>query len=294
MVRKLHLLVTGASGFVGDALVRLAQSRGHTVIALVRNAVQTPRGCEALVHDLGSGAALILPDRIDAIAHLAQSRDYRAFPGDAEVMFKVNVAGTHELLVAAAKSGVTRFCLCSSGTVYEPFNGPLTEIAQLAPPGNLGATKLAAEALSRPFATQFALSVIRLFSPYGPGQAGRLIPDLIRRVREQEAVTLPAEGSGMQFSPSYVDDICEAMLTAIEESWTGTFNVASPEALSIESATRQIARAIGKEALFSRGSASSGAAPIIIPDLAKFAARYDLDRFRSFADGIALTLSGKP
>src|SRR5215467_9525281 len=104
MGSRLHILITGASGFVGQVLVRQALAEGHRITALVREAAATPAGAVPLVHALGCGARLTLPTGIDAVAHLAQSRVYRAFPGDAEEVYRVNVAGTHELLVATVKT----------------------------------------------------------------------------------------------------------------------------------------------------------------------------------------------
>jgi nucleoside-diphosphate-sugar epimerase len=293
MRQGLHILVTGASGFVGQALARLALEQGHRVTALVREGAQAPAGCDALVHALGSGAPLRLPSGVDVVAHLAQSRAYRAFPGDADEMFRVNVAGAQELLMAAAEGRVSRFCLVSSGTVYESLTRALSEDAAVEPSGNLGATKLAAETIARPFNALFPVSTLRLFSPYGPGQTGRLVPDLIRRVREGEAVTLPAEGGGMRFAPTFVDDICVAMLTAIEESWRGVFNLAAPEVLSIEDATQLIGKALGKTPLIARNPAQTAPAPVLVPDLAKLGTCYDMSRFRPFAAGITETLAAR-
>ncbi|MCO5090670.1 NAD(P)-dependent oxidoreductase [Bosea sp. (in: a-proteobacteria)] len=289
---RLHLLITGASGFVGQSLVRLALGEGYRVTVVVRDAAQAPEGCGALVHSLGSGARLDLPEGVDAVAHLAQSRAYRAFPQDAAEMFRVNVGGAQEMLLAAAQARVSRFCLVSSGTVYEPFLAPLREDEAVAPPGNLGATKLAAEVLARPFGTLFALSTLRLFAPYGPGQAGRLVPDLINRVRRGEAVSLPAEGGGMRFAPSHVEDVCQAMLTSIEQSWTGIYNLAAPEAVSIEDAAHAIGRALDKVPVIVRNPAQ-GTPPAVVPELGKLAARFDLSRFRSFEDGIASMVDGR-
>lgn len=294
MAKGLHILVTGASGFVGQAFVRLALAKGHRVTALVRDAARAPAGCETLVHALGSGASFTPPTGIDAIAHLAQSRAYRNFPDDVDEMFRVNVGGAREMLMAAAQAKVSRFCLVSSGTVYEPFAGPLVESAPLSPPGYLGATKLAAEVMARPFGTLFPVSALRLFTPYGPGQTSRLIPDLIRRVRSAKAVTLPGEGGGMRFSPSYVDDVCGAILAAIEESWDGVINLAAPETLSIEEATRHIGKVLGKTPIFERNPSQTTPAPNVVPDLTKFGQRYDISRFRSFAQGVAATLAGEP
>jgi len=290
MTQGLHLLITGASGFVGQALTRRALAKGHRVTALVRVGASAPTGADALLHELGSGAPLRLPTGIDVVAHLAQSRAYRAFPGDAEEMFRVNVSGAQELLMAAAEAKISYFCLVSSGTVYEPFAGALHEDAALAPTGNLGATKLAAEVIARPFGALFPVSILRLFAPYGPGQKDRLVSDLIHRVRRGEAVALPFEGGGRRFSPTYVDDVCAAMLAAIEESWNGVFNLATPEALSIQEAALAIGKALGKKPVFERKDLDS---PEVVPDLTRLGTRYDLARFRSFADGIRATIAAE-
>jgi nucleoside-diphosphate-sugar epimerase len=285
---RLHILVTGASGFVGQALTRLLIAGGHRVTALVRDGAAAPMGAGSLTHDLGSGAPLVLPEGVDAIAHLAQSRAYRAFPGDAGEMFRVNVAGAHELLKAGAAAKISRFCLVSTGSVYEPFAAPMIEDAALSPPGNLGATKLAAEMLAKPYAALFPVSILRVFAPYGPGQTARLVPDLIRRVRESVAVTLPETGGGMCFTPTYVDDVCEVMIAALEDCWSGVFNLASPESITIEEAVRAIGEAMGKAPVFER---KPGGAPVLVPDVMKLGSRHDLARFRSFAEGIAQTLA---
>jgi nucleoside-diphosphate-sugar epimerase len=287
MADGLHILITGASGFVGRALVQNALAQGYRVTALVRDAATAPAGCDALVHSLGSGGGFKLPPGVDAVAYLAQSRAYRTFPGDADEMYRVNVAGTQHALMAAAEAGVSRFCLVSSGTVYEPFANGLIEDAPLAPSSNLGATKLAAEVLARPFANLFPVAMLRLFAPFGPGQVGRLVPDLIGRIQRGEAVSLPTEGGGMRFSPTYVDDVCDVMLAALREGWSGAFNVAAPEALTIEEAACAIGAVLDRAPLFERTPIS---APNLVPSLAKLGAHYDLARFRSFSEGIVATV----
>lgn len=278
------VLVTGASGFIGSVLARHLTRKGLPVL----RAVRTVRDDSDVAMDLTQPGDIVIPPGVGAIAHLAQSRVYRDFPGDSGEMFAVNVAGTLALLQAAARAGVRRFCLVSSGTVYEPFDGPLVETAAIQPRSFLGASKAAGEVIARPFGALMDLSILRLFTPYGPGQAGRMIPDLIARVREGRAVTLAGE-HGLRFSPTYVDDISSVIFTALTEGWTGTVNVASPETLDLRRAAGIIGEIVGRPPVFEAGK---GNLIDLVPVLNALSQRFDLRQFTSFAEGIRRTVEG--
>lgn len=278
----MNIVVTGASGFVGKALVARLLAGGHRVSVVVRRRGGWP-GVTELEYDFGGTDRLQLPRGIDAVVHAAQSRSYRRFPEDAAEMFGVNVAGTQAILDAAVNAGAKTFCYVSSGTVYEPYAVPLVEDAALAPTSYLGASKLAGEVLCRPYSARMSVSILRLFAPYGAGQQERLLPELARRIRAGIPVTLPETGSGMVFTPTHVDDICVAIRACLLESWTGVFNVACPNRMTVENAARTIARAMGVAVEFERKPI---AAPVIAPELKRLAAIYDLGRFRPFAEGV--------
>src|SRR5216684_8413026 len=110
-------LVTGATGFVGSAVARALLKAGHPVRVLARPT--SDRGnlkglavevAEGSLEDSDSLAAAVAGCRY--LFHVAA--DYRLWVPDPEAMFRVNVAGTRELMLAASAAGVERIVYTSS------------------------------------------------------------------------------------------------------------------------------------------------------------------------------------
>jgi UDP-glucose 4-epimerase len=278
----MRIVLTGGSGFLGRALSQHLSNSGHDVVGLSRSPGLLA-GKPTILWDMCRDPTPPAPEgSVDAVVHLAQSRNFRRFPEDAPEMFRVNVVATASLLDWAINTGVRKFAFISSGAVYQPFTGPLEEDAPLAPPGYLGASKLAAEVLTRPYADKMTLCVLRVFFPYGPGQSDRLIPDLIRRIIAGETVTLAGE-DGLVFTPTHVDDFVDVISAALIEDWAGTFNLASPHALSIRDAADRIGRQLRITPRYERLDQS---APRIVPSLHRLAGRYAISSFKSFDQGL--------
>ncbi|MDH2382192.1 NAD(P)-dependent oxidoreductase [Bradyrhizobium sp. CER78] len=285
----MRILLTGGTGFVGSVLARRLVASGHELFCVCRPEASVAFGTKVDWDGTRQIEAGTFPEGVDAVVHAAQSRNYRQFTGDSREMFAVNVGMTMLLLDWAAQSAVKQFCLISSGAVYEPFGGALHEDSALAPTGFLGSTKLASEVIAKPFSKLFGLSILRLFFPYGPGQHGRLVPDLIRRVRQGSPVQLSGDAEGLRLTPTFVDDVVEVILASIASSWSGTVNVAAPETLSIRQVACSIGRELGTEPKFE--ITSGGAAVDMTPDLNRLAARYDLSRFTRFDEGVRRMLA---
>jgi len=113
------VLVTGATGFLGEHLCRVLVAQGHRVrgLARSRSAVLAELGVEHVRGDVLGGPELHRAlEGVDAVFHLAGavSRD----PDDAQRMMRLHVDGTRRVLDRMAAHGVTRMVLAStSGTI---------------------------------------------------------------------------------------------------------------------------------------------------------------------------------
>lgn len=282
-----RILVTGATGFVGRYLIqRLAAD--HDVVALSRREIPefTRFGVQSVCTDFGAPVDLsaILPAKgVDRIIHLAQSDGYRDFPGSAMDMFQVNVASTAALLDYAVKTGVKGFVLASTGSVYEPYAGPMDEGQAQSPDSHYARTKLAAELLTHSYATHLSVCALRLFFPYGPQQVGRLVPNLAQRVQAGDTVFLDGNEGGMVFTPTHIDDVVTVLCTAAKNGWHGTVNVAAPEALSIRDVAQTIGRIVGRTPVFERTGRAGQLT--IVPPIGVLQGLMPKFQFRSFDDG---------
>jgi nucleoside-diphosphate-sugar epimerase len=242
------IVVTGATGFVGRALVTALVPR-HDVVCLVRNAGALVPGAVAVPGDLTDRLSLAqLPGRPDAVVHLAQGSG--GYPEHAPTQFEINAAATSRLLDYAGRSGAGRFVFTSTGTVYAPSLGALGEESALdADPEFYVLTKRVAERLVLSRAASMSTLVLRLFAPYGPGQRDRLVPRLIDAVRTGASITLRGGGSP-RLNPIWIDDLVEILEAAVAGTGDGVVNVAGPKAVGIRDIALIAGAALGREPRF--------------------------------------------
>jgi len=239
----MELLVSGATGFLGTHFVRAA-GRTHRIYALAR-ARGSADGVTWIDADLAGRVPIErLPAQVDAVVHLAQSRHDRDFPAGARDVFAVNVSATLDLLDYARVCAARRFVLVSSGGVYGTGPSPFSETDALAPPDFYLTSKHCAEALAAPYGAYFTVVILRPFFIYGPGQAGRLIPNLAARIVRGEDIQV-AGGEGPRLNPVYVDDMVGALEAVLRPEAGGAYNVAGADVVSVRRLAQMIGATIG-------------------------------------------------
>jgi nucleoside-diphosphate-sugar epimerase len=218
-----RLLVTGASGFVGAAVVRLAVCRGLRVTALVspRSRLDRLAPCaddlaivRADIADAGALNAAVAAARPDACVHLAAAGAVERCD-DLDVLMAVNALAPARLARALADAGCRRLVTAGSSSEYGTPAGPMDEREACDPDDPYGVAKLAGGLLARVVARDHGLETahLRLFSVYGPGEdPRRLVASVVHALLRGRAVDLTPGEQVRDFV--FVDDVAEALLGA--------------------------------------------------------------------------------
>jgi nucleoside-diphosphate-sugar epimerase len=263
-----HYLVTGAAGFIGSRTAELLACDGHTVIGIdnlndaydVRMkehrlaALQQLPGFEFRKLDISLEADLaqLGGEKFDAIINLAARAGVRASVEQPRLFYETNLMGTLNLLEFCRKTGVPKFLLASTSSIYganPPYPTPETASSS-EPLQPYAASKKAAEVLAHSyhFLHGIDVSVVRYFTVYGP--AGR--PDLAmfrfcQWITEGRPVRV--NGNGEQSRGfTYLDDIARGTILALKPLGYEIVNLGGHEVISINGLIQLLEEFTGRKA----------------------------------------------
>ena len=186
----MRVLVTGAAGFSGRAIVRRLVAAGCEVVAQ-RRASPLPEDLAAAVTDWPGDLAELeaLPGRIDAVVHAAATSTPtgRANAVPAEALIRDNALATARLVAAARAAGVGRFVYLSSLSIHGAVAvRSLDDTTPTRAPDPYGVSKLMGESVLA--ASGMPAVAIRLPAVIGPGAARNWPVQVVARIRRGEPV----------------------------------------------------------------------------------------------------------
>jgi UDP-glucose 4-epimerase len=244
-----RILITGAAGLVGQALLRELEGTAHEVIATGLHCPERlPENARFVPLDVTTDdpAHVIAQERPEVIVHLA-SIVTPPKGADRAFAYAVDVEGTRKVLEAAIAAGTRRFVVTSSGAAYgyhadNPV--PLSEADPLR--GNEAFPyshhkRLVEEMLAQARQSQPELEqvILRVGTVLGRGTENQ-ITALFRKPR-----LLALRGSESPFVFIWTRDLARILHRAATDGPVGIFNVAGDGAMGMS----DLARALGKPVL---------------------------------------------
>jgi len=246
--RKPLVALTGATGFIGQRLLKGLSARGYRLRVLLRRPTMLPEGCASvLIGDLAQpyNMSEALAD-VDAVIHSAGiPHAMSGLPEDDYRLF--NTEATLRFARAAERARVKRFVFLSSvrAQAGPTAEGVLTEERAPEPTDAYGRSKLEAEkGLAE---TGLDWAALRLALVYGPGAQGN-VARLVRLARSP--YPLPLAGLRARHSLLALDNLVEAIdrILAAPTPLRRPFLVADPKPLTIGEIVAALRQGLGRRA----------------------------------------------
>ena len=262
-------IVTGGAGFIGSHIAERLIKDGKEVVIID----DLSAGKES---NIPEGARFIKANVINiasyqnelndtwAVFHNAASKK-NICEYDPDYDLAVNAGGTHSLVRACQKAGVSHFIHASTGSVYGEVDGVITEETPTNPVSFYGVSKLAGEKyVSLYNGKGMNITILRYFHVYGERQEddpklGGVIAVFKRQAAEGGPITLHGDGSQKRLF-THVGDVVEANIkcTQIRHDNGEVYNCASDRRFSVMYVAGKVIRGAGHPVLIDYGPSLPG------------------------------------
>lgn len=297
------LLITGGAGFIGSNFTERALERYDDVAVADKLTYAGQReNLEHLAADIefieGDIRNRDLIDRcypdVDHVVNFAAESHVDRSIDDGRNFVRSNVEGAFVAMDGLRDHDIERFVQVSTDEVYGSIaKGAFTELDRLNPSSPYAASKASADMFVNAFWETYGapISVVRPTNVYGPRQhPEKLIPKFILRAIRGEALPLYGDGSNVR-QWLFVEDLCEAILTVLEQGSDEIYNVGGTVRKSNLEVSRAILTAVdAPESLIEFVEDRKGHDQRYALDDTKYREEFDVGPQTSFTEGLRRTI----
>ncbi len=239
-MKKPSVLITGATGFIGQRFLQRIDKRRWQVFALGRRkpADFSMQGiADFFEQDISKPFRLNIP--FDYVFHLAACNITHGGEPDLDIYRRMNVHGTQHVIEALSAQNLI---VMSSAKVYARQGKAFNEQSVLGPARDYEKSKLEAEDICRTL-YKGKLFILRSTNVVGPGQADKaIVPVCFKNALAGRPLEILAP-LRTRLQLLYVDDLIDLFEKILAgQGMPGTYNVASPKAITLETLAKAIVR----------------------------------------------------
>lgn len=245
----MKILIIGSKGFLGSHLFNYVKKRNGDV-----QGFSSSDGNAIDPHTGNLSDTFSIPEGTDAVIYLAQSPYYNRATEMFPHLMSVNVVSAVKVAELSRRAKVRRFIYASTGNVYAPSFAPLSETAPLRRDNCYALSKVHAEEALSLYRNDMDITMIRPFGIYGHGQTNKLVPNLLKSLREAKTISIDrnpqntADLDGLKISLCFIDDAVEMIFKLLGRSGHSCLNIAGDKAVSIRQIATLMAGYLGREA----------------------------------------------
>jgi len=286
-----HVIVTGAAGFIGSHTCERLVAAGHRVTGIDAfdgylypadvkrgNAAELARlpadRFQLITADICDREAMAraIGADVDVVCHLAALAGVRPSLAEPLRYLRTNIEGTGVLLERMRELGLKRLVFASSSSVYGiRSEAQIVAFREddpcLAPASPYAATKRMNELQLSTYRDLFGIGVfaLRFFTVYGPRQRPDMaIAKFVDAVARGQSITVFGDGTSRR-DYTFIDDIVSGVVAAIEHIAPGRYeiyNLCGTQTVALGELVQIIERVVGKPAIIERRPLQPGDVPV--------------------------------